>query len=101
MMRKKGFRTLFPLAIICLVFVSIKHDLAQQVKPEEQNQEIQKEESPEKIIPSPGNIKESTGIYVFIAWMWLAIIILIFFLRQKIKEVDRLFWLKFFQDKKK
>jgi hypothetical protein len=31
------------------------------------------------------------GIYVFLAWLWMSIIILIFFLRDKIRESDRVF----------
>ena len=59
---------------------------------------VQAKEEPEKIVASPQNIKEETGIFVFVGWMWLCIIVLIFFLRLKIREADRLFRLKFFSD---
>jgi hypothetical protein len=80
----------------------------QQVRSEEQRPtEEKKEAAPqteteeEKLIPSPKNIKEGTAIYVFLGWMWLSIFVLIYILRLKIKEVDRLFRLKFFSTKKK
>lgn len=48
----------------------------------------------DKIIPSPKDIKERTAIYVFLGWMWLAIFVLIYILRLKVKEADRLDKLK-------
>jgi len=56
-----------------------------------------KEES-DKIVASPQNIKEETSIFVFVGWMWLCIFVLVFFLRLKIREADRLFRFKFFSD---
>lgn len=55
----------------------------------------------EKIIPSPQNIKEGTAIYVFVAWMWLVIFILIYILRLKVRESDRLHEIRFFSREKK
>jgi hypothetical protein len=54
------------------------------------------EETQEVIKPAPKDIKEAIGIYVFLGWMWLSICVLIYILRQKIKEVDRIDRLKFF-----
>ncbi|MFQ5721254.1 MAG: hypothetical protein ACE5GI_02020 [Candidatus Aminicenantales bacterium] len=54
-------------------------------------QQTQIKKNTEKITASPKDIKEKTSIYVFMGWMWLSIFILIYFLRQKIKEEDRLF----------
>jgi len=51
---------------------------------------------PEVIQPAPKNIKEKTAICVFLAWLWLLIGVLIYFLRLKIKEADRIFNLKFY-----
>lgn len=65
-----------------------------------QTQTLQIEKNPEKIVPSPRNIRESTGVYVFLAWIWLAISVLVFVLNAKIREADRLFGLKFFPEKK-
>jgi len=73
----------------------------QQVTKEKKEAAPQTETEEEKIIPSPKNIKQGTAIYVFIGWIWLAIFVLIYILRLKIKEVDRLYRLKFFPTKKK
>lgn len=99
MVRKKLFVLFLLLIFVALFWVD--YGTAQKVIPEKQKPETQIEKSAEKIIPSPKNIKEKTGIYVFLGWMWLSIFVLIYFLRQKIKEVDRLYLLKFFSDEKK
>ncbi len=91
-LRKAKFLGVFLLSIFFLSFFLPEFDFAQQVRQEEQE---------EKIIPSPQNIKEQTGIYVFVAWMWIAIVVLIYILRLKIKEVDRLHKLRFLSVKKK
>lgn len=69
---------------------------AQQVVEEPRTDTAQSEEESGKIIASPQNIKEETGIFVFVGWMWLSIFVLVFFLRLKIREADRLFRLKYF-----
>jgi hypothetical protein len=66
---------------------------------EAQKAAFQTEAEEEKIIPSPKNIKEGTAIYVFVGWMWLSIFVLVYILRLKIKEVDRLDKIKFFSTK--
>jgi hypothetical protein len=58
------------------------------------------EETQEVIEPAPKDIKEAIGISVFLGWMWLSIFVLIYILRQKIKEVDRIYRLKFFSSDK-
>ena len=95
---KKPAPAFLLLLVFFLVFFS-GYDLAQQDTPEEQSQAAQAEK--EKIVPSPKNIKESTGITVFVGWIWLAVFVLVFFLRLKIKEVDRLYKLGYFSQKKK
>ncbi len=54
----------------------------------------------ETIVPGPKDIKQATAIYVFLGWIWLSIGILIFFIRMKIKEVDRLHLLGYFSEDK-
>ena len=92
---------MFLLAMLFLSFFILEFNFAQQVTQEEQEEIIQAKHDQEKIIPSPQNIKESTSIYVFVAWMWIAIFVLIYILRLKIKEVDRLLKLRFLSAKKK
>lgn len=62
--------------------------------------ERQDEPKEERVVPSPRDIKERTAIYVFIVWIWLAIIVLVYFLRLKVREADRLFRLKYFTKEK-
>lgn len=69
---------------------------ASQIAQQEEEQKVQAEAQPEKIIPGPQNIKESTAIYVFLGWLWISIGVLIYILRLKIKEADRLHAIKFF-----
>jgi hypothetical protein len=101
MRKKKRFVALFMLVLSFHSFFLLKPDFAQQVAEKEKTEMTQEEESQEKIIPGPQNIKESTGIYVFVAWMWLAIFVLIYILILKIREVDRLFEIRFIFEKKK
>lgn len=54
----------------------------------------------ETIVPGPKDVKQATAIYVFLGWIWLSIGILIFFIRLKIKEVDRLHRLGYFSEDK-
>ena len=60
----------------------------------------------EKIGPSPNleaeihagpkDIKEEVGIFVFLGWLWFSVFVMIYLLRQKIREVDRLHSYKYF-----
>ena len=87
-------------AIFVLVFVfsmGQKDVMADQEAPSlQQSQEARSETDAEVIVPAPTDIKQATAIYVFLGWIWLSIGVLIFFLRLKIKEVDRLHQLGFF-----
>jgi len=99
MTAKKKCMALFLLIVLLHSFVLLKIDFAQQA--EQEKTETTQEEVSEKIVPGPQGIKESTGIYVFITWVWLAILVLVYFLRLKIKEVDRLLEIRFLSEKKK
>lgn len=85
--------------LVLLVFVPlcITSVLAQETIPEEKIQDAQAEQG-KTIIPAPKDIKEKTAIYVFAGWMWLSIIVLVFILRAKIREIDRLQRMKFFSN---
>lgn len=97
---KKPSPAFLLLLVFFLVFFS-SYDLAQQDMSEEQSQAAQAQKEKEKIVPSLKNIKESTDSTVFVGWIWLAVFVLVFFLRLKIKEVDRLYRLGYFSQKKK
>ena len=83
------------LGMVCVSLVLCTSLWAQQP---EQSPEMQteKEETEDVITPAPKDIKEAVGIYVFLGWIWLSIFVLIYILRQKIQEVDRIYRLKFF-----
>ncbi|MEW5900116.1 MAG: hypothetical protein AB1715_01495 [Acidobacteriota bacterium] len=90
--------------ILALALVHLTADAAsaaQTASFQVKSQEAQAQAQPEKIIGAPRNIKERTGIYVFLGWMWAAIGALIYFLRLKITEVDRLYASRFFAPDKK
>ena len=93
--RKIQLVLMFGVLFFCFFnFVDIS--LAQQAS-QEKTEGLEED----KIIPSPKDIKEQIAIYVFLGWMWLAILVLIYFLRLKVKEVDRLYKIKFFSESEK
>lgn len=96
--KKRVFLSLLLIGI-CGCFLSVLG----AIQGMEQTQETQTEENTiqEAIVPAPKDIKETIAIYVFLGWMWLSIFVLIYILRQKIKEVDRIHNLKFFSSSKK
>ena len=54
----------------------------------------------QEVVPGPRNPKERMGLYIFMAWLWVSIIFLVFVLRAKVKEADRLFEAQYFKDEK-
>lgn len=59
----------------------------------------QVEDAGGKIHPGPKNVTEKVEICVFLAWVWGVIFLLIFVLRHKVKEMDRLYEIKYFSNK--
>ena len=96
MARNKCCLVLF-IASVCLfsLFFFIEQAGAQNMPQKED------ELGAEKVVSSPGDIKECTAIYVFVGWMWLSILVIVYFLRLKVREVDRLHRLKLFLTKEK
>jgi hypothetical protein len=92
------FFLLVMMVFICLS--SIAWGFPQQDATANQAQMEMTEGKVEEIVPAPQNIKQATGIYVFIGWIWLCIAVLVYFLRLKVKEADRLFSLAFFSEDK-
>ncbi len=90
------------IVLLLLIFTSLQAEwLIFQNEPSPQDKQgesaVGEEES---IVPAPKDIIEATAIYIFLGWIWLSILILIFFLRLKIKEVDRLHDLGYFSEDK-
>lgn len=81
-------------------FVSLAAE-SQQVPPKSKDQLVQAKVQPDKIVPAPQNIRERTAIYVFVAWLWAAIFVLISIVRLEIKEADRVLDLRFYREEKK
>lgn len=101
-MRAKGkYSWLIRGAAVFLVFSFLSTGFGQESPPEVKGKEVTAKEAPDKVVPSPKDIKEGTAIYVFVAWMWLAIVVLIYILRLKIRESDRLYEIKFLSPDKK
>ncbi len=99
-MLEKKILVLTVTLLLLLVSLGPPSGLAQEVVEKSQADTSQTEPESEKVIASPQSIKEETGIFVFIAWMWLSIFVLLFFLRLKIKEADRLYRIEFFSREK-
>jgi hypothetical protein len=90
-------------AILFLLLLSwggVFYCSAQQDVAQTQKSTPQEKEEPEKIVVGPQDVKQKTGILVFVAWMWVSILVLIYFLRFKIIEADRLYRFRFYSAKK-
>ena len=55
----------------------------------------------DRIIGAPQNIRETTGIFVFLGAIWLSMAVLIYLLSLKIRETDRLLGTGYFSSDKK
>ncbi|MFB0566298.1 MAG: hypothetical protein ACETWK_11570 [Candidatus Aminicenantaceae bacterium] len=97
MLKRRKRQTLYILTAPILYFVLFSAIGFGQQASIEKNSEAE----PARITYSPKNIKESTAVYVFLGWIWLAIFVLIYIFRLKIKESDRLLKIQFFPKNKK
>lgn len=86
--------------ILCLIAWTATPGPPQPVPPSS-NPQASTEPGGERIVPAAKDIRESTGIWVFLGWIWLSILGIVYFLRLKIREADRLFRMKFFSSPKK
>lgn len=90
-----AFLFLLLLSWVGVSYCSVEQDVAQA-----KTSTPQEKEEPEKIVGAPQDAKQKTGILVFVGWMWISVFVIIYFLRLKIKEADRLYRLRFFSAKK-
>jgi len=51
---------------------------------------------PETIHPAFADLRQKTAVIVFLAWLWIIVGILVWLLRMKIREADRVYDLKFY-----
>ncbi len=99
MIKIKRFRLFILLLLLTAVFCAGSL-FSFQVESENAESGDLAEQTQEKIVPGAKNIKESAGIYIFLGWMWLSILVLVYFFKLKVKEVDRLHHLKYYSSKK-
>lgn len=101
MIKKRPFFLIVAfLFLFLLLWVGVFYCSAQQDVAQAQTSTPQEKEEPEKIVGAPQDAKQKTGILVFIAWMWISVFVIVYFLRLKIKEADRLYRLRFYSAKK-
>jgi hypothetical protein len=96
--KKRYGRFFFLFLVIGIFFVSALSSFQEETGKTESG--IQAEQVQDKITSGPKNITESVGIYIFLGWMWLSIVIFIIFLKLKVDEADRLHHLKYYSVKK-
>ena len=99
-MLKKRVYSYISLLICFFVLFFPALDFAQNTTEKELEINAKDKEKSGEIVVQDINIKEKTGVYVFIAWMWISIFVLFYIVRQKVKEVDRLYDFKFFSNDK-
>ena len=69
---------------------------AQSPAPANSAPKVKAPPTPETIHPAFADLKEKTAVLVFLAWLWLIVGILVWLLRMKIREADRVHALKFY-----
>lgn len=95
----RNFRSFFLLVFLLISFMpaSFSKTEAATALPFLQQQE----EAAEKIIhPGPDTIKEKTGITVFLIWIWIIIFVLVYILRKKVTQADRMHKLSYYDSPK-
>ena len=69
---------------------------APQAAPAKTTAKVKAPPTPETIHPAFADLKEKTAVLVFLAWLWLIVGILVWLLRMKIREADRVHALRFY-----
>ena len=73
---------------------------AQNPAPAKPAAKVKAPPAPEIIHPAFASLKEKTAVLVFLAWLWIIVGILVWLLRMKIREADRVHALRFYPDPK-
>ena len=73
---------------------------APQAAPAKTTAKVKAPPAPEIIHPAFADLKEKTAVLVFLVWLWIIVGILVWLLRMKIREADRVHALKFYPDPK-
>ncbi len=98
--KRPSFFLVALLFLLLLAWISSPFCLAQLDAKPAVTKDLQDKDKPEKIVAAPRDAREKTGIWVFAVWMWISVFVIVFFLRLKIKEVDRLYGLRFYSTRK-
>lgn len=99
-MNSKLIRSLLFVLVLTGTYPAFNNAFAQEAQKGPVTEIFQQERFSEEIVPGPKDLKEKIGTIVFIIWLWITIIVLVFFLIQKIKEADRLHEFGFFHSQK-
>lgn len=87
--------------LMALMALTLVFSLQAQQAPPPPAPQASPEPEAERVIPAPKDVRESSGIWFFLGWVWLSILVLAYFLRLKIREADRLYRLKFYSPPEK
>ena len=72
--------------------------VAQEAKPAAKPAAKKGEEKrAELIVPAYSDIRQRSAVIVFYVWLWFSIAVLIYFLRQWVKEADRVYKAKYYE----
>jgi Na+/H+ antiporter NhaC len=96
-----SFLLIVLLFLLLMLWAGNSYCSPEQNEAQQQMKTPQEKKEPENIAGGPQGVKQKTDVGVFVAWMWISIISLVFFLRLKIKEIDRLYRIRFFSSEKK
>jgi hypothetical protein len=55
------------------------------------------EKRTEEIVPAYSDIKQRSAVIVFYVWLWFSIAVLAYFLRQWVKEADRVYKARYYE----
>ncbi len=69
---------------------------ATQVTPAKAAPKVKTPPPPVTVHPAFASLKDKTAVLVFLAWLWLFVAVLAYFLRLKIREADRVYGLKLY-----
>ena len=90
-----GRRSPVSSAVLVVAFVSILASGVGEARSQDAPQAAVKatvEKAPgQAILAAPRTARERTSVYVLLAWLWLSIAVLLWLLRLRVREADRVF----------
>jgi len=91
-------RRSIPLIIVLIMILApiLASGISKQEAQKPAPQTSSEKDKPAELKAGPKNIKEKTAVFVFLAWTWLLVGMLVYFIRLKIKEADRVHEIRFY-----